>query len=63
MKLKSDTALEEIYAIRRQISQEHDHDLRKLLAHYKQMENDFKDRITPVPGQVITAAAGKASSV
>ncbi len=43
--MKKDAALEEIWEVRRKISEQHGHDTQALIAHYKQMENRFKDRI------------------
>ena len=40
-----DPVIERIREVRRQISAEYDHDPKKLLTHYRQMEENYKDRI------------------
>ncbi len=43
--MKKDPVIERIRAVRHQISAEYDHDPKKLLAHYRQMEKRYKDRM------------------
>ena len=43
--MKSDKAIEEVRAVRRQISAEYGHDTKALLDHYKGLEKHYQDRI------------------
>ena len=43
--MKPDPVIERIRTVRREISKECDHDPKKLVEHYREMEKQFKDRI------------------
>ncbi len=43
--MRKDPTIERIRAARHQISAEYNHDPKKLLAHYRQMEQEYKDRM------------------
>ncbi len=43
--MKVDEAIAEIRAIRHKISEEHGHDTKALLDHYKKLEKEYKNRI------------------
>ncbi len=42
---KTDPGLEHIREIRHKISEEHAHDPKRLIEHYRQIEEKYKDRI------------------
>ncbi len=43
--MKKDPIIERVRGIRHQISAEHSHDPKKVIAHYRKMEQEYKDRI------------------
>ncbi len=43
--MQEDQAIDEIREVRRQISEEFDHDPRKLIAYYKQLQLRHKERL------------------
>ncbi len=43
--MRSDPAIEEIRAIRREISAEHGHDTHRLVEHYRELEKKYADRM------------------
>ena len=43
--MKPDPVIERIRAVRREISKDFNHDPKALVAHYREMEERFKDRI------------------
>ena len=43
--MKPDPVIERIRAVRREISKKCNHDPKRLVAHYRAMEEQFKDRI------------------
>ena len=47
--MKSDAAIEEIRATRREISRRFGHDTRALVAHYKDLQEQFADRLLTQP--------------
>ena len=44
--MKKDIAIEEIHNVRKKISTKHHHNTKELIAHYKNLEKKYKDRIT-----------------
>lgn len=45
MKMRNNPVIDRIRAVRREISGEYNHDPKALVAHYRAMEERFKDRI------------------
>ncbi len=43
--MKPDPAIEEIRAVRREISAEHGHDTHRLVEHYRELEKKYADRM------------------
>jgi hypothetical protein len=43
--MKPDPAIEEIRAVRREISAEHGHDTHRLIEHYRELEKKYADRM------------------
>ncbi|MGD9854627.1 MAG: hypothetical protein AB7U20_06710 [Planctomycetaceae bacterium] len=43
--MKPDPPIDEIRAIRHQISAEHGHDPRRLVEHYRKLQEKYKDRL------------------
>ncbi len=43
--MKSDEAIAEIREVRQRISEEHGHDTKALLDHYRELEKKYKDRL------------------
>ena len=55
-KMKPDKAIEELRAVRHEMSAEHGHDTRSLVQHYRDMEKRYAKRMFRDPGQ---PASGK----
>lgn len=47
--MRRDEAIEAIRAVRHQISAEHEHDTRRLIRYYQEMEKDYADRMLREP--------------
>jgi len=43
--MKPQDPIEEIREVRRKISAEHGHDMKRLVKHYQEMEKDYQDRM------------------
>jgi hypothetical protein len=56
----ADPLIDEIYEIRKQISQEHGDDLDRLLEHYAEYERQFSDRLISTPP--VPAKKGKSAA-
>ncbi|MFC1672234.1 hypothetical protein ACFL01_03765 [Planctomycetota bacterium] len=48
--MKKDIAIEEIREVRHRISEEHRHDTRALLQHYKELESQYASRLLKESG-------------
>jgi len=60
--MKSDPVLERIRAVRREISEKCNHNPQELVAHYQEMEEQFKDRILKQALTETTVPSGKSLS-
>jgi hypothetical protein len=57
----ADPAIEEIRAVRHRISEDHGHDTRTLLDHYRQLEADYQDRLVTGRGRQAGSKPGSGS--
>ncbi len=54
--MKTDPAIDEIRAVRHEISEEYDHDSQALVAHYQELDKQFQNRLIKVTGRRGTVA-------
>lgn len=47
--MSDDPVLDEVRRVRREISQEHGNDTRRLVEHYLEYQKQFRDRLRPPP--------------
>lgn len=57
--MKKDKAIEEIRAVRRKISQRFGNDTEALVAHYKELQKQYADRLVAEPAGARLATVGK----
>ncbi len=56
--MRPDPAIEEIRAVRRQISAEHGHDTHRLVEHYRELEKKYADRMVREDRPAISGTRG-----
>ncbi len=57
--MRKDPVIDEIRAVRHEISAEHGHDTRRLIRHYKELEKKYADRMLPPTGRVPAEKPGR----
>ena len=57
--MKKDEAIEDIRRTRREISQRFGHDTKALIAHYKELQNKYADRLLADPSAVHAPSAAE----
>jgi hypothetical protein len=43
--MMKDKAIEEVHAVRKQISEDYRHDIKTFLEHYRELESQYKERL------------------
>ncbi|MBM3335635.1 hypothetical protein FJY63_13330 [Candidatus Sumerlaeota bacterium] len=57
--MKKDKAIEDIRKTRRKISRQFGHDTKALIAHYKELQKKYADRLVAEPSGVYVPTASK----
>ena len=57
--MKKDKAIEDIRKTRRKISRQFGHDTNALIAHYKELQKKYSDRLVAEPSEVYVPSTGK----